>query len=129
MDISKSTGINTYILKNIQTKKTVKEENKEVIEEKTTEKTQITKKQIPANDVLTFMANQSMCMKPDFVKNINVAKFADEEQYSRIGNMMREFEASVENGLKTFDGEFPNVKISERLKMYTVLNSLEKTGI
>jgi len=129
MDISKSIGINTYILKNIQTKKTVKEEKTEVTEEKTTEKTQIIQKQIPANDVLTFMANQSMCMKPDFVNTINVAKFADEEQYSRIGNMMREFEASVENGLKTFDGEFPNAKISQKFKLYTVLNSLERAGI
>ena len=129
MDISKSIGINTYILKNIQTKKTVKEEKTEVTEEKTTEKTQIIQNQIPANDVLTFMANQSMCMKPDFVNTINVAKFADEEQYSRIGNMMREFEASVENGLKTFDGEFPNAKISQKFKLYTVLNSLERAGI
>ena len=129
MDISQSTGINTCILKNVQIKKTVKEENKEVIEETKTEKTQITRKQIPANDVLTFMANQSMCMKPDFTKSINVMKFADAEQYSRIVNIMREFESSVENGLKTFDGEFPNVKISERFKMYTVLKSLEKNGI
>jgi len=127
MDISKSIGINTYILKNVQTKKVVKEEKTEVTED--AEKKQITQNHIPAADVLTFMENQSMCMKPDFVKTINVAKFADEEQYSRIGNLMREFEASVENGLKTFDGEFPNVKISQRLKMYTVLNSLTRADI
>lgn len=129
MDISKSIGINTYILKNIQTKKVIKENTGEVLEETKTENTQITNKPISANDVLTFMANQSICMKPDFVKSLNVAKFVDEEQYSRIGNMMKEFEASVENGLKTFNGEFPNAKISEKSKLFTVLNSLERADI
>lgn len=129
MDIGNSMGINTRLLKNVKITKTVNEETKEVVEEKRQENTQIYQKPIPADDVLKFMANQSMCMKPSFTKTINVKKFVNEEQYSRIGNMMREFEASVENRLKTFDGEFPNVKISEKSKIYTILNSLERTDI
>ena len=128
MDISKSIALNTYMMKNVQIKKTVKESTEEIKEETKTENVQFTNnKQVSANDVLSFMANQSICMKPEFINSINIAKFADEEQYSRIGNMMREFEESVESGLKTFNGEFPNVKISEKSKVFTVLNSLERS--
>lgn len=129
MDITKTIGLNTYILKNVQIKKTIKESTGEVLEETKTESKQITNKQMSADDVLSFMANQSICMKPDFTNSLNVGKFVNEEQYLRIGNMMKEFEASVEMGLKTFDGEFPNAKISEKSKLYTVLNSLERTNI
>ena len=129
MDIAKSTGINTYILKNVQTKKVIKENTEEVSEESKTESTHITNKTVSANDVLTFMANQSIYMKPDFIKSLNVAKFADEEQYSRIGNMMREFEEGVETGLKTFNDEFPNIKISGKSRLFTVLKSLERTDL
>ena len=129
MDISKSIGINTYILKNVQVKKTIKENTGEVSEETKTESAQITNKPISPNDVLSFMENQSICMKPNFTKSLNVSKYVNEEQYLRIGNMMKEFEASVENGLKTFDGEFPNAKISEQSKLFMVLNSLERTNI
>ena len=129
MDIAKSTGINTYILKNVQTKKVIKENTEEVSEKSKTESTHITNKTVSANDVLTFMANQSIYMKPDFIKSLNVAKFADEEQYSRIGNMMREFEEGVETGLKTFNNEFPNIKISGKSRLFTVLKSLERTDL
>ena len=129
MDITKTIGLNTYILKNVQIKKAIKESTGEIKEETKTENTQITNKQVSADDVLSFMANQSICMKPEFTNSLNVAKFADEEQYLRIWNMMKEFEASVEMGLKTFNGEFPNAKISEKSKLYTVLNSLERTDL
>ena len=127
MDIKKSIGINTYTtMYNLKVKKT---ENKqtEVAEENLTKNVNSENKQISANDVLTFMANQSACMKPEFHKTINVTKFVNKEQYDRIGNMMREFEASVENGLRTLEGEFPNKRISQNAKLTIVLNSLERT--
>lgn len=121
-------GINLYSLRSAQMKKELKKETLGDKEEKKT--VDITKKtEIAPNDVLSFMASQAVSMKVDVTQTLKVTKCADTTEYQRISDMMKEFEAEVEYGLKTFDGEFPNIKISEDSKMKLVLNSLERRRI
>ena len=120
-------GINLYTLKSTYIKKVTKKETLGGEQEnKTIQKTQHTKETAP-NNILDFMENQCISVKADVKKTLKVCKITDSSQYQRISDMMKDFESEVESGLVTFNGEFPNIKISEESKMKFVLNSLERT--
>ncbi len=121
-------GINLYSMRSSQIRKELKEKLGVTEQTQTQQKTETQKNEMPASDVLNFMANQSVSMQVD-VKCTGVGKLAASDQYRRIETMMKEFEAEVESGLQTFNGEFPNLNISESSKLNVVLNSLERTGI
>ena len=120
-------GINLYSMQSAKIRKKLKTtmgaaEQTEVVKHSTKTET----KELPAKDVLGFMANQSVSMKIDVEQTLKVGKFVDCDRYQRISNMMKEFETEVENGLSTFSSEFPNLNVSEDTKMNLVLNSLER---
>ena len=120
-------GINLYSMQSAKIRKELKTtmgaaEQTEVVKHSTKTET----KELPAKDVLGFMANQSVSMKIDVEQTLKVGKFVDCDRYRRISNMMKEFETEVENGLSTFSSEFPNLNVSEDTKMNLVLNSLER---
>lgn len=120
-------GINLYSMQSAKIRKELKTtmgaaEQTEVVKHSTKTET----KELPAKDVLGFMANQSVSMKIDVKQTLKVGKFVDCDQYQRISNMMKEFETEVENGLLTFSSEFPNLNVSDDTKMNLVLNSLER---
>lgn len=120
-------GINLYSMQSAKIRKELKTtmgaaEQTEVVKHTTKTET----KEMPAKDVLGFMANQSVSMKIDVKQTLKVGKFVDCDQYQRISNMMKEFETEVENGLATFSSEFPNLNVSDDTKMNLVLNSLER---
>ncbi len=120
-------GINLYSMQSAKIRKELKTtmgaaEQTEVVKHSTKTET----KELPAKDVLGFMANQSVSMKIDVKQTLKVGKFVDCDRYQRISNMMKEFETEVENGLSTFSSEFPNLNVSEDTKMNLVLNSLER---
>lgn len=119
-------GINLYSMRGAQMRKALKEETLgETEQTQTIQKSKTTSEMAPT-DVLSFMANQSVSMKIDVTQTLKVCKYVDGEQYQRISGLMKEFEAEVESGLQTFNGEFPNIKISEDSKMNLILNSLER---
>lgn len=120
-------GINLYSMQSAKIRKELKTtmgaaEQTEVVKHSTKTET----KELPAKDVLGFMANQSVSMKIDVKQTLKVGKFVDCDRYQRISNMMKEFETEVENGLLTFSSEFPNLNVSDDTKMNLVLNSLER---
>ncbi len=120
-------GISMYSLQGAKIRKEQKsrlgvEEQTQTITET---KTQSQTKEVKADDVFGYMANQSLSMRVDVQKTIKVCKFANSEQYQRIGDMMKEFEAEIESGLQTLKDDFPNLNISDKAKMKLVLNSME----
>ncbi len=119
-------GINLYSMRSSQITKELKERLGVTEQTQTTETTQTTNKEIASKDILNFMANQSVSMRID-VKCQNVGKITANEEYQRIEKMMKEFETGVDSGLQTFNGEFPNLSISDGSKMKVVLNSLERS--
>ena len=96
-------GINLYSMQSAKIRKELKTtmgaaEQTEVVKHSTKTET----KELPAKDVLGFMANQSVSVKIDVEQTLKVGKFVDCDRYQRISNMMKEFETEVENGLSTF---------------------------
>lgn len=123
-------GINLYSMQSAQVQKKLKESLG--VEEQVTTKTEVKAQkntEMNAQDVLNFMANQSVSLKVDVKKTIKVCHIASGEQYERISNMMKDFEARVESGLQTLGGEFPNLNLSENAKMKIVLNSLDRASL
>ncbi len=119
-------GINLYTLRSTYIKKVTKKETLGGEQEnKTIEITKNTKETAP-NNILDFMENQCISVRADVTKTLKICKITQSNQYQRISEMMKDFEAEVESGLSTFNLEFPNIKISEDSKMKVVLNSLER---
>lgn len=131
MDLLNS--INLYSMQSAQINKTVKKSlcNGEEITEKTEIKAQNTN-EMSAKDILDFMANQSNIMKVDVSKTVQIRKLTNKvsaEEYERISNIMKDFEANVEEGLLALDGDFPDLNLSENAKMKLVLNSMDKFSV
>jgi len=124
-------GIGLYSLQNMQVRKKLKEsmggEQQTTVQQNITQSQ--TKSEVSAQDVFNYMANQSLSLKVDVKKTINVCKFVDNQQYERISSMMKDFETTVETGMQTFNGEFPNLNLSDNSKLKLVLNSLDKVNI
>ena len=120
-------GISMYSLQGAKIRKEQKSRLgvEEQTQTTTESKTQTQTKEVKADDVFGYMANQSLSMRVDVQKTIKVCKFANSEQYQRIGDMMKEFEAEIESGLQTLQEDFPNLNISDKAKMKLVLNSME----
>lgn len=125
-------GINLYSMQSGQVNKILKKTlcNGEEITEKTEINAQKTN-QMSSKDILGFMANQAVAMKVDVSKTIQIKKLTSSvsaEEYERIGNMMKDFENNIEQGLQTLNGEFPDLKLSENSKLKLVLQSMDKTS-
>lgn len=121
-------GISMYSLQGAQIKKNLKketgvtEQTQTITETKTTTQT----KEVKSDDIFGYMANQSASLRVSVNTKIKVCKFVNSEQYQRISDMMKDFEAEIESGMQTLKGEFPNLNISESSKMKIILNSMER---
>lgn len=118
-------GISMYSLQGAKIRKEQKSRLGVEEQTQTITETKTQTKEVKADDVFGYMANQSLSMRVDVQKTIKVCKFANSEQYQRIGDMMKEFEAEIESGLQTLKDDFPNLNISDKAKMKLVLNSME----
>lgn len=118
-------GINLYTLKGAQMRKSLKEETTGVQEQTKTFNTE-KKCELAADDVLKYMANQSVSMQIDVKQTLKTERIVDKDPYSKIADMMKDFEEQVESGMKLLNGEFPNLKISEDSKLKLVLSSMER---
>ena len=120
-------NIAMYTLTSSVVKKEIKTETieteQQVKEEKTTKTLET--KNLPAQDVLAYMANQAMCMRVDFKPTINTKNFVDTNQYNRISEIMKDFEKQFEEGMRTIDEEFLGKKLSQKAKQKIVLNSFD----
>lgn len=97
-----------------------KAENKEAEEAKPEAGSQ--KKQLSADDVLTFMAQSSAAAAP---KTVNPSKYVDSTSEERIAGFMAGFEDKVAEGLAAFDKEFAGVDVSDSAKMTIVLKGID----
>lgn len=118
-------GISMYSLQGAKIRKEQKSRLGVEEQTQTITETKTQTKEVKADDVFGYMANQSLSMRVDVQKTIKVCKFANSEQYQHIGDMMKEFEAEIESGLQTLKDDFPNLNISDKAKMKLVLNSME----
>ncbi|MBQ2645604.1 hypothetical protein IJG14_08555 [bacterium] len=128
MDLLNS--INLYTMQSSKITNNLKKslcENEEIIE-KTEIKTQ-KNTEMQANDVLNFMANQSVSMNINISKTIKINKIlstTSTEQYNRIGNFMKDFENTFEEGLDILNTDFTNLNLSENTKANIALKSIDK---
>lgn len=97
-------------------KEEVKEEAKAAVAEEKT--------QVPADQVLNFLAQTAVSVTPR--KTVDPSKYVDSESAARIAGFMADFEDKVADGLKAFDKEFAGVKVSDSAKMAVVLAQVEK---
>lgn len=67
------------------------------------------KKAVPADDVLSFMAQSSVSIAPASSKNIDPAKYVDKESEARIAGFMADFEDIVAKNLSAINAEFPEM--------------------
>lgn len=90
----------------------------------------VDKKEVPASDVLNYMAAQSIDVQPQKVKKtLDVSKYVTPEQAQRIAGFVQGFESEVEKGLIEFDKEFPGAGVSESTKMDFVLDMFNKNNL
>ena len=123
-------GINLYLLQSGQVQRTLKKTicGDEEITEKTEVKAQKSS-QLPANEVLNFMANQASMLKVDVSKSVQVKKIItniSSEEYERIGNIMKDFEENIENGMNAINSDFSEMNLSDNSKMKLLLQSMDK---
>ena len=89
----------------------------------------VSKKEIPASDVLSYMAAQSVDVQPQVKKTVDVSKYVTPEQAQRIASFVQGFETEVEKGLLNFDKEFPGNGLSEASKMNLAVQMFNKDQI
>lgn len=122
-------GINLYSLQSGQVKQTLKKTicGDEEITEKTETKAQKTN-QISSKEIFDFMAQQASILKIDVKKTVQIKKLTNSisaDEYQRIGNIMKDFENSMEQGLQMIDNEFGNMNLSDNTKMKIALKSID----
>lgn len=81
---------------------------------------------VSADDVLNFMAQSAVSVKPAAAKTIDPSKYVDDESAARIAGFMADFEDKVANGLAAFSVEFKDAKVSDSSKMAVVLKQIDK---
>lgn len=89
----------------------------------------IDKKEVPAGDVLSYMAAQSVDVQPKVKKTVDVAKYVTPEQAQRIAGFVQSFESEVEKGLLNFDKEFPGNQVSEDAKLNLAVDLFNKNNL
>ena len=89
----------------------------------------VSQKEIPASDVLSYMAAQSVDVQPQVKKTVDVSKYVTPEQAQRIASFVQGFETEVEKGLLNFDKEFPGNGLSEASKMNLAVQLFNKDQI
>ena len=121
-------GINLYSLQNAQMRKSLKKSL--TADAQVTEQTEVKAQQktkLSAREIFDYMANQSVSVKIDVTKKIQVNAVADAQQYERIGNFMKDFEQNVENSLQMLNNDFGQTNLSDSAKMKIVLRAVDKT--
>lgn len=120
-------NINSHLVNYVK----LKEEKKEGLEKDATKgrAAQVEKKEIPATDVLSFMAAQSIDVQPAVKKTIDVSKYVTPEQAERIAGFVQGFEKEVEKGLLSFGKEFPNKALSDDAKLDLVVEMFNKNNL
>ena len=74
--------------------------------------------QVAAGDILSFMANQAIDVRPKKVdKVLNVSDYVTAEQAQRIAGFVSQFEDDVSESLKTIDKELGSDVLSDSAKM------------
>lgn len=89
----------------------------------------VDKKDVPAGDVLSYMAAQSVDVQPKVKKTVDVSKYVTPEQAQRIAGFVQGFEAEVEKGLLNFDKEFPGNQVSEDSKLNLAVELFNKNNL
>ncbi len=108
---------------------TLKKEAKDKsAEAETSTKSAVDKKEVPASDVLSFMAAQSIDVKPAAKKTIDVSKYVTSEQAARIAGFVQGFEKEVEKGLLQFNKEFPQSSLSDSAKLDIVVEMFNNSN-
>lgn len=120
-------GINTQALNYAQMHKADKKDGA-VKDSAKEQQPAVSKKDIPAADVLSYMAAQSVDVKPAVKKTLDVSKYVTPEQSQRIAGFVQGFQSEVEKGLQKFDTEFPNANLSDQSKMNFVLDAFNKSN-
>jgi len=78
-------------------------------------------KSVPAEDVLSFMAQSAVSVTP--AKSVDPAKYVDEESAKRIAGFMAQFEDIVATNLTAISKEFP--EMSEGAKQSLALSQVK----
>ena len=122
-------GINLYSLQSGQVQKTLKKTlcGDEEVTEKTEAKAQNTT-QMSSKEVFDFMANQASMFKIDVKKTVEIKKLTNSvsaEEYRRIGNIMKDFENSMAQGMELLDEDFADMNLSDNAKMKIALKSMD----
>lgn len=82
-------------------------------------------KAVPADDVLTYMAQSAVAVAPK-PTTVDPTKYVDEASAQRIAGFMSSFEDKVAEGLAAFDKEFAGAQVSDSAKMAVVLAGIDK---
>lgn len=93
------------------------------------EQAAVEKKEVPAADVLKYMAAQSIDVQPKVKKTLDISKYVTPEQAERIAGFVQGFEEEVEKGLLAFDKEFPGSAMSDAAKMNIVVDMFNKNNL
>jgi len=79
---------------------------------------------VSADDVLNYMAQSAISVKPAAAKTVDPSKYVDDASAARIAGFMADFEDKVSTGLKSFDKEFAGADVSDSAKMAVVLKQI-----
>ncbi len=121
-------NINTQAIKYAQLSHPEKKED--AIKDASKEsKPAIGQKEVPASDVLSYMAAQSVDVQPKVKKTVDVSKYVTPEQAQRIAGFVQGFEKEVEKGLLNFNKEFPGNGLSEAAKLGIAAQIYDKDQI
>lgn len=80
--------------------------------------------QVPAGEVLSYMAQSAVSVTPSSTKTIDPAKYVDSESAARIAGFMSQFEDIVATNLTAISQEFPGM--SESAKQALALSQVDK---
>lgn len=90
--------------------------------EEAVNKAPVQQKQVPADQVLNYMAQSSVSVAP---KTIDPSKYVDNESAARIAGFMAQFEDIVAENLTAINAEFPDM--SEGAKQAMALAQVEQS--
>lgn len=121
-------NINAQAIKYAQMQQPEKKEDS-VKDAQKNSKPVVDKKEVPANDVLSYMAAQSVDVQPKVKKTVDVSKYVTPDQAQRIAGFVQGFESEVEKGLLNFDKEFPGNTVSDGTKLNLAVDLFNKNNL
>ena len=121
-------NINTQAIKYAQLSHPEKKEDA-VKDSQQDAKPSVGQKEVPAGDVLNFMAAQSIDVQPKVKKTVDVSKYVTPEQAQRIASFVQGFEKEVEKGLLNFNKEFPGNGLSDAAKLGLAAQMFEQEQV